>query len=93
MLEGVLIVWISWPQWQAQELNQILHGGAITEETVRSGERIKRSSNQLTMMQGFSKQQLRRTTKRQWKGLAAQVPPPAPEPTGPDSSTIQGKSA
>jgi uncharacterized protein (DUF427 family) len=65
---------IPWAEWKARELNQITRG-SITASTVRHGEQ-ERDPVWDSRAQGIHKEQLRRTSKRQWKGLAAEYSAP-----------------
>lgn len=67
---------ISYYEWKAQELNRIFgHDSAIQAATVRHGEHARPQATTF-LSQGISKAQLRRTSKRQWKGLRESADPP-----------------
>jgi hypothetical protein len=59
---------MTWHEWKAGELNRMLGGGNITPETVRHGEHEIRGQWD-SRAAGFTKDQLRRTAPRKWKGL------------------------
>jgi hypothetical protein len=60
---------MTWYEWMAGELNRMLGGGNITQATVKHGEQAPRGQWD-SRGAGFTKDQLRRTAPRKWKGLA-----------------------
>ncbi len=67
--------WLTWEQWRADSLNSLFYAlgktgepGRILPQTVRHGEQNSERTWDSRAL-GISKEQLKRTSKRQWQGL------------------------
>ncbi len=70
--------WLTWEQWRADELNSLFYSlgktgepGRILPSTVRHGEQTTEQRRWDSRALGISKDQLKRTSKRQWKGIGS----------------------